>query len=418
MSEFSIKANNISKAYRKGAIGSGTLSRDIEQRLSFIFKEKLEKEVIKIEQNQLNWSLKDVNFEIQEGETVGIIGKNGAGKSTLLKILSKVTTPTKGIMEGYGRVASLLEVGTGFHPELSGRENIFLNGSILGMKKKEIQQNFDEIVDFSGVESYLDTPVKRYSSGMYVRLAFAVAAHLQSEILIIDEVLAVGDAEFQKKCLNKMGAISKNQGRTVVFVSHNMQSIQTLCSKTIFLEQGELAGFGKTSDMIQNYLNRNLVFKHISERIDRKGDGRVKVVDLVFIDAKSNKITNNFYAGMNLIIDLKLSSYQFNLKSNLEISLGINDQFGTRLTLISNKVSGQTISPLEDGVWTQKIAIYNLPFAMGNYSITLFIASGGVIHDWITEAMPISIESDRFFGELAQTLPNGQGSFYLNFTYL
>ena len=196
------------------------------------------------------YSLQDINFEIEQGDAVGIIGRNGAGKSTLLKILSRVTAPTTGRIQVKGRVASLLEVGTGFHPELSGRENIYLNGAILGMRKKEITRKLDEIIDFSGVERYIDTPVKRYSSGMYVRLAFAVAAHLESEILIVDEVLAVGDAEFQKKCLGKMGEVSKGDGRTVLFVSHNMAAVKSLCKSGILLRNGQLSFSGETASVV------------------------------------------------------------------------------------------------------------------------------------------------------------------------
>jgi len=201
------------------------------------------------------WALQDVSFEINAGDAVGIIGRNGAGKSTLLKVLSRITEPSAGRIEINGRIASLLEVGTGFHPELTGRENIFLNGAILGMSRSEIKRKFDEIVDFSGVEKFLDTPVKRYSSGMYVRLAFAVAAHLEPEILVVDEVLAVGDAEFQKKCLGKMNEVSHQEGRTVLFVSHNMRAIQDLCQKSIYLQNGKILDIGPTDQVIEHYLN-------------------------------------------------------------------------------------------------------------------------------------------------------------------
>jgi lipopolysaccharide transport system ATP-binding protein len=416
MPNTAIKLENISKSYLKGQISSGTLSRDIESQLAKWFNKKTEKTIEN--KNEKIWSLDDISFELKLGEALGIIGKNGAGKSTLLKILSRVTTPTKGTIKGNGRIASLLEVGTGFHPELTGRENIFLNGAILGMKKHEIKKNFDEIVDFSGVESYIDTPVKRYSSGMYVRLAFAVAAHLESEILIVDEVLAVGDADFQKKCLGKMGSISKGEGRTVLFVSHNMQSIQNLCTKALLLNNGTMQGFGDVPKMIGEYLQNNEVLIPLNERIDRKGDGKVKVVGINFIDEKYKNITNNIYVGMDLIIEVELSSNQFNLSSNLEISLGINDQFGNRITLVSNKVSGQKISSISNGNWSQKIFINNLPLSMGKYIITTFIASNGNIHDWVLDAIPITIESDSYFGELVHTLPAGQGSFYLDFKYL
>ncbi len=261
MSNLAIVAENISKQYRLGKIGTGTLSHDLNRWWHSVRGK--DDPFLKIgDTNDRStkgfsdyvWSLKDVNFEISEGDAVGIIGKNGAGKSTLLKLLSKVTKPTTGCFKTKGRIASLLEVGTGFHPEMTGRENIYLNGAILGMTKKEINRKFDEIVDFSGVERYIDTPVKRYSSGMYVRLAFAVAAHLESEILIIDEVLAVGDAEFQKKCLGKMGDISKGEGRTVLFVSHNMAAVKTLCNKGIVLEHGKCVFDGNVTDAISYYL--------------------------------------------------------------------------------------------------------------------------------------------------------------------
>ena len=255
-----IKAENISKQYRLGQVGTGTISHDLNR-----FWHKIrgkEDPYLKIgETNDRStkgdsdyvWSLRDINFEIEQGDAVGIIGRNGAGKSTLLKLLSRVTKPTTGNIYTKGRIASLLEVGTGFHPEMTGRENIFLNGAILGMTRKEITRKFDEIVDFSGVERYIDTPVKRYSSGMYVRLAFAVAAHLESEILIVDEVLAVGDAEFQKKCLGKMGDVSKGEGRTVLFVSHNMAAVKELCNQGILLNQGKIEYIGTATESVIEY---------------------------------------------------------------------------------------------------------------------------------------------------------------------
>ena len=257
-----IKAENIGKAYQLGEFSTGTISRDIERWWALLRGK--EDPFLKLGEtndrstkgtSDIVWSLKDINFEINQGDAVGIIGKNGAGKSTLLKVLSRVTTPTTGNIKVKGRIASLLEVGTGFHPELTGRENIFLNGAILGMRKHEIKKHFDAIVDFSGVERYIDTPVKRYSSGMYVRLAFAVAAHLESEILIVDEVLAVGDAEFQKKCLGKMGEVSKGEGRTVLFVSHNMAAVRNLCDKGLLLSQGVIEFSGTSEGAINKYLS-------------------------------------------------------------------------------------------------------------------------------------------------------------------
>lgn len=260
-----IEVNNLSKVYHLGEVGTGTLSRDIERWWALLRgKEdpflKIGEKNDKTTKSKSNvvYSLKDINLDIKQGETVGIIGRNGAGKSTLLKVLSRVTSPTNGNIKLNGRVASLLEVGTGFHPELTGRENIFLNGAILGMRKKEVARKLDEIVSFSGIERYLDTPVKRYSSGMYVRLAFAVAAHLDSEILIVDEVLAVGDIEFQNKCLGKMNDISENSGRTILFVSHNMGAIKKLCKKTLVLKDGELVFEGGVQEGISHYLQTTL----------------------------------------------------------------------------------------------------------------------------------------------------------------
>lgn len=258
-----LKAENISKQYRLGQVGTGTLSHDINRWWHKIRGK--ENPYLKIgETNDRStkgssdyvWALQDINFEVERGEVLGIIGKNGAGKSTLLKILSKVTAPTTGSIKSRGRIASLLEVGTGFNGEMTGRENIFLNGAILGMTKKEISSKLDEIIEFSGCERYIDTPVKRYSSGMTVRLAFAVAAFLEPEILVVDEVLAVGDAEFQKKAIGKMQAISREGGRTVLFVSHNMAAIQKLCTKCILLQNGKFIAQGKTEDIIQQYLQQ------------------------------------------------------------------------------------------------------------------------------------------------------------------
>jgi len=256
-----IKVENLSKQYRLGQVGTGTLSHDLNRWWHRVRGK--EDPYLKIGetndrsskgQSEYVWALKDINFEVKEGEVLGIIGKNGAGKSTLLKILSKVTGPTTGAIKAKGRIASLLEVGTGFHPELTGRENIYLNGTILGMTKAEVKAKLDEIVAFAGVERYLDTPVKRYSSGMKVRLGFAVAAHLEPEILIVDEVLAVGDAEFQKKAIGKMQEVSTQGGRTVLFVSHNMASVKSLCSEAMVLEHGEIGMIGNTDIAVSYYI--------------------------------------------------------------------------------------------------------------------------------------------------------------------
>jgi ABC-type polysaccharide/polyol phosphate transport system ATPase subunit len=261
----SIKFENISKQYRLGLVSTQTLSHDLNRWYQMNIRRKedpyltigdINDRSTKAESDYI-WALRNINFEVQQGDVLGIIGKNGAGKSTLLKILSKVTAPTTGYIKAKGRIASLLEVGTGFHPEMTGRENIFMNGAIMGMSKAEITRKFDEIVDFSGVERYIDTPAKRYSSGMTVRLGFAIAAHLDPEILVVDEVLAVGDAEFQKKAIGKMQNVSKGEGRTVLFVSHNMGAIRDLCNKSVILENGTIKEFGRTGLMIEEYLKCN-----------------------------------------------------------------------------------------------------------------------------------------------------------------
>ena len=258
-----IEFNNISKQYRLGLVSTRTLSHDLNRWWKMNIRGK-EDPYLKIGEvndrahrgeSEYVWALKDINFKVEQGDVLGIIGKNGAGKSTLLKILSKVTTPSTGTIKARGRIASLLEVGTGFHPEMTGRENIYMNGAIMGMTKAEITRRFDEIVDFSGVERYLDTPVKRYSSGMTVRLGFAIAAHLEPEILVVDEVLAVGDAEFQKKAIGKMQDVSKGEGRTVLFVSHNMAAVKSLCNKGVVLENGVVNYQGDIDSSVNFYLN-------------------------------------------------------------------------------------------------------------------------------------------------------------------
>lgn len=292
-----IKVENISKLYRLGEVGTGTISHDLNRWWAKIRGNedpflKIGRENIRNQAGEGNyvWSLKDINFEVTEGEVMGIIGKNGAGKSTLLKILSRITSPTTGEIKMKGRIASLLEVGTGFHPDLTGKENIYLNGAIMGMNKVEIKRKMEEIVDFSGVSAYVDTPVKRYSSGMMVRLGFAVAAHLEPEILIIDEVLAVGDAEFQKKCIGKMKDVA-GHGRTVLFVSHNMTAINSLCTRCIHLKNGYISSIGDSNEIVNKYLsaeNASLTEKQWAQ--DQPGDDVVKLLAVKLIDSNNDKI--------------------------------------------------------------------------------------------------------------------------------
>lgn len=327
MSNIVIKASGLSKAYQLGEIGTGTISRDLERWWAklrgkedpFLRIGEINERSVK-GKSDVVWSLKDLDFEIEQGDAIGIIGRNGAGKSTLLKILSRVTAPTSGSVKVKGRIASLLEVGTGFHPELTGKENIFLNGAILGMRKAEIKRKFDEIVDFAGVERYIDTPVKRYSSGMYVRLAFAVAAHLESEILIIDEVLAVGDAEFQKKCLGKMGDISKGEGRTVLFVSHQMNAIQSFCNKGLLLTNGVLSYRGLVNDTLQKYQQTNSNVQSAVLRTYHFGKGNT----LEIVNFKINEIDIDLTFRITLAPDERIKS----------LVATVSDTIGQRIALI------------------------------------------------------------------------------------
>jgi len=319
-----LKAENISKQYRLGQVGTGTLSHDLNRWwASLRGKEDPYLQVGAVNDRSAKatedyvWALRDINFEVKQGEVLGIIGKNGAGKSTLLKILSRVTSPTTGSIKTRGRIASLLEVGTGFHGELSGRENIFMNGAILGMTKNEIRTKLDEIIDFSGCEMYIDTPVKRYSSGMTVRLGFAVAAHLEPEILVVDEVLAVGDAEFQKKAIGKMQDLSIGQGRTVLFVSHNMASVKSLCTKTIVLENGIVVYEGNTKDGIDSYLqlNQNSGFKGVYNKKIEDGSG---IENLTIVD-KNNKNRTEFGFDEPITIKSKVLIEEKYLNSYLSL---------------------------------------------------------------------------------------------------
>ncbi len=310
MSEFAIRVENLSKQYRLGMVGTGTLKNDLN-RLWHSIRGK-EDPYLKVgtandrtrkAESEYVWALRDVNFEVQQGEVLGIIGRNGAGKSTLLKILSKITAPTTGQALINGKIASLLEVGTGFHPELSGRENVFLNGSILGMRKREIQRKFDEIVDFSGVNAYIDTPVKRYSSGMYVRLAFAVAAFLNPEILIVDEVLAVGDSEFQKKCMDRMKSLSANEGKTILFVSHNLQAIKAMSQKGLYLKNGTVEFGGNISETIDYYVNS--LYANESNRLNPEED-TLQLLDVSIGTSRSK--TRAIAFGETLVVELKFKA--------------------------------------------------------------------------------------------------------------
>ncbi|WP_103667509.1 ABC transporter ATP-binding protein [Pseudanabaena sp. BC1403] len=363
------------------------------------------------------WALKDVSFEIKQGDRVGIIGRNGAGKSTLLKILSRITEPTSGKISIKGRVASLLEVGTGFHPELTGRENIYLNGAILGMDRSEIKKKFDEIVAFAEVEKFLDTPVKRYSSGMYVRLAFAVAAHLEPEILIVDEVLAVGDAQFQKKCLGKMEDVAEKEGRTVLFVSHQMASIQKLCQRSIWLDQGQVVSDDTTQLVINNYLNNSSGLSKISlrDRKDRKGDGKIRFTSVHFQNQMGEN-TTCFYSGQNVRILLFFTNNTQKRLNNLNIALAIDNQTGERITHLSTDVICSDLSNFGGDTDCIAVEINKLPLTSGSYGFTLFSTVNGVIADWILNAGLFEVEQGDFYGT-GKLPPLMQGNFLVDYQF-
>jgi lipopolysaccharide transport system ATP-binding protein len=323
MSDLVIQVENISKLYRLGTIGTGSLRQDFQRWWQGSILKK-STPFFKSENRNQNylWALKNVNFEIREGEAWGIVGRNGAGKSTFLKILSRIIKPTEGSVRGRGRISSLLEVGTGFHNELTGRENIFISGNMMGMNKREILKKFEEIVDFSGIEKFLDTPVKRYSSGMYVRLAFAVAAHLEPDILIVDEVLAVGDAEFQKKCLGKMKEDSSKTGRTVIFVSHNLQAINNLCTKAIWLEKGHVLANGDVKTIVNNYLGsvqKKLLKREFGTNEDAPGNELIKVLLFELVPAIPSA-TN----PIDIRTSLKVKFRFFNYSNNIDVAVGIH----------------------------------------------------------------------------------------------
>lgn len=402
-----LEVDRITKIYQKGKIGSGSLSKELEAGIKNLLGFKVD--TLKLNDKALNKSLDNVSFEVEEGTRLGIIGKNGAGKSTLLKIISKITTPTSGRIKGIGRVSSLLEVGTGFHPELTGLENIYLNGSILGMKKSEIKANLESIVAFSGVESYINTPVKRYSSGMYVRLAFSIAAHLESEILIVDEVLAVGDFEFQRMCLDKMKELSLNQGKTILFVSHNLNSVINLCDKALILDSGKLLEFGDAEEVINNYLNVQKNFTPLEFRVDRKGNQKAKFKQVKVFSPNYSLISS----GKTLLVDVYVFSY-FEKTIDVDISIGINNSEGIRLTLLNNTLINQKCH-LNRGSNCFTFSVSDCPLPFGNYPCTLFLSNNGEILDWVNEAFFIEVFGESFY-DGGNSIQKGQGLFYLPFS--
>jgi len=381
MSDIAIKVEGLSKLYRLGEVGTGTMSQDLNRWWAGVRGK--EDPFAKIGEtndrtskgsSDFVWSLKDVNFEVKQGEVLGIIGRNGAGKSTLLKILSKITAPTTGSIKVKGRIASLLEVGTGFHPELTGRENIFLNGAILGMSKTEIRSKFDEIVDFSGVERYIDTPVKRYSSGMYVRLAFAVSAFLEPEILIVDEVLAVGDAEFQKKCLGRMKDVSRNDGRTILFVSHSMAAVKNICTTGLLMKNGQVS-FGGTADEAVDYYIANFLNFNSDVKIQLTDENRSydlsRLIEYQTIEF-ANPVENNLYStedDITLVVRLKSKVSREDFR--LAFSICKMDE-----SAVGAFFSEETLSIMKGQEKEFSITIKNHQLAKGQYYFDLSVGVG------------------------------------------
>jgi lipopolysaccharide transport system ATP-binding protein len=428
MSDIILSVENVSKLYRLGTVGTGTFGGDVQR----FWKTKIlgqEDPFLKVgqtndrtskEKAEFVWALQDINFEVKRGEVLGIIGKNGAGKSTLLKLLSRITSPTTGSIKSAGRMASLLEVGTGFHPELTGRENIFLNGAILGMTKKEIQSKFDEIVDFSGCELYVDTPTKRYSSGMKVRLGFAVAAFLNPEILVVDEVLAVGDAEFQKKAIGKMKEVSKGNGRTVLFVSHNMASISTLCTRAIMMENGTLFSDGKVSDVIDRYLDSNYSQINNNTLNDvrfRRGNGKARIIEF-----KINK--DGYYDDANILLSFMIKVNE--AVEELYVSVLLKNPANDREIIstikphlvVGNCKSGDELR-LQLSIEGRRLRAANYPLYLwlGNINKEIGIVADNEAYDVIDGLYTLKIKTNKNRLELGYD-PNSGNSGYFNMDYL
>lgn len=403
MSDIILRAENISKQYRLGNVGSGTLRDDFKRSWAkirgkedpFLKVGAINDRSQKSDQDYI-WALRDINFEVKQGEVLGIIGKNGAGKSTLLKILSRVTAPSTGVIKSRGRIASLLEVGTGFNYELTGRENIYLNGAILGMTKAEISSKLDEIIDFSGCGRYIDTPTKRYSSGMTVRLAFAVAAFLEPEILVVDEVLAVGDAEFQKKAIGKMQDISQGEGRTVLFVSHNMASVSSLCSRGILLENGGIVKEGSVEKTVSRYLSSGNLLetsnstKYISD-LEREGS---RVVSLKNIQFSTNGKINNPATGQTVDIKFSLENPKEFCSQDIDLDFRIDDRMGQRLLWFSTRVSEKKKHLQSNQIIFR---IDKFPLNAGVYTVTTYLTYKKEVVDWAKNAFQFRVDEGFFY---------------------
>lgn len=405
-----IEFEHVGKQYRLGLVSTKTLSHDLNRwwQTSILGREDPYLKIGEVNDratagsSEYVWALRDIDFKVEQGDVVGIIGKNGAGKSTLLKLLSKVTGPTVGTIRARGRIGSLLEVGTGFHGEMTGRENIYMNGAIMGMTRNDITRKLDEIISFSGCERYIDTPVKRYSSGMTVRLGFAVAAHLEPEILVVDEVLAVGDAEFQKKAIGKMQDVSRGEGRTVLFVSHNMASIRALCHNGILLENGSIKYQGDIESVVLEYqrTNQQYITNKIADRLDRKGNGKLKLSNVVFRGMDDNVIDR-----VSIGDAFKISVYVKNCgwtdhDEIAELSIGVNDEYGQRNMVMNNQFLGREIKI--SGKEEEKRIDFIVPrcqLTMGAYTLAFYLSDKfNNIVDWIDNICTLYVEAGDFYG--------------------
>jgi lipopolysaccharide transport system ATP-binding protein len=401
MGDIAVHVEGLGKRYRLGAAHA---SRTAYDAITAAFRSPFRR-LSGDRQSEFIWALKDVSFDLRRGEVLGIIGRNGAGKSTLLKILSRITEPTEGAVDLYGRVSSLLEVGTGFHPELTGRENIFLNGALLGMKKAEIDRKFDEIVAFADIERFLDTPIKHYSSGMYVRLAFAVAAHLEQEILLVDEVLAVGDAAFQRKCLGKMGEVAKG-GRTVVLVSHNMAAVQSLCDVVLLLDKGEIVSSGNSFEVIGYYLETlgDSARSCLADRTDRQGSGRLRFVECSASGLTSTSRSLTCGASASVVIRYEGAEPL----RNVHISMAFYGDHGQGVLYLSNDLTGKRLDEIPAaGAFVCRFE--KLPLLPGTYTINLYSTVNGGLADWVLEAARIHVAEGDYYGT-GKLPPKGYGS--------
>jgi homopolymeric O-antigen transport system ATP-binding protein len=409
MNDIAIKVENLSKSYCIGQNeGYKTFRETIVDTLKYPF-EKIKQFGKPISEKEMIWALNDISFEVKKGEVFGIIGRNGAGKTTILKILSKITEPTKGRVELRGRIGSLLEVGTGFHPELSGRENIYLYGAILGMKRAEIRKKFDEIVSFSEIEKFIDTPVKKYSSGMYMRLAFSVAAHVEPEILLVDEVLAVGDAVFQKKCISKMASVAQN-GRTVLFISHNMPSVASLCKNAIILNEGKIVFSGSAEQSVSHYLSQsveNINNISLKDRHDRKGNGEIKLTDFYLEDEKKNRVNNILNGQTTRFVFAYISKSGLTVK-NVELQFVVLDLFGKPVFQFGTRFTGQDflqIAPKGRFV----CEIKKFPLAPERYRVDVYVRVNSNPSDFILWASQIDVLDGDFYKSNYSVLKNESG---------